>query len=93
VRRLAVAALLLAGCLDAPASAWRFGGTFTLDYTDADRDAVCAAVREHNPDCVMMESFPEQYAFRFPSQAACEAAQARVVAIPNTASVTECARE
>lgn len=90
VRAALLVVFLVAGCLERPSGEWRFGGTFSHDYTDADREAVCAAVREHNADCVMMESFPEQYDFRFPSRAECEAAQARVVAVRNTAGVTEC---
>lgn len=89
--------LLLAGCLLPPAGEggerWRFGGSFTQDYTQEDARAVCDAAREHNPECAMAASFPPQYGFVFPSREACEAARARVLAVPHVAGVTPCARE
>lgn len=81
-------ALVVAGCAGGPSSPadtpMQLGGSFTQDRTQADIDAVCDIVKVYNAPCVLMESFPEQFSFRFPSAPACEQARARIVAVPHT---------
>lgn len=81
----------LAGCLEPqappstdepPAARWRLHGTFTTERTDEDMAEVCR-IGTGNASCALMESFPEQYAFVFPTRDACEDARARIAAVPN----------
>lgn len=85
---LPLGVLLLAGCLEAqrspPAaseSEWMLGGSWTEGYTQADLDAWCAIAERYGNECIVMESFPPQFALRFDRLAECEAARAEVVAL------------
>lgn len=84
----------MAGCLSAPPASdpeeWYLGGSFTAERTDEDIAAVCAA-GAGTGDCAIMESYPEQFGFRFASRSDCEAARERILRVPHTI-VRECVR-
>lgn len=90
-------AALLAGCIQAPSTppaaddeAWYLGGAFTTERTEEDIEAVCLA-GSGNRTCAIMESWPEQFGFRFDSRAACLDAHARIAQVPHV-TVRACAR-
>lgn len=83
--------LLFAGCLGAPAEEWVLGGAFTAERTQADVDALCDVARAHGVDCLLMESYPEQFSFRFRTEGACEDARADAAAVPHVV-VRACVR-
>jgi hypothetical protein len=93
VRAIALVTLAaLAGCA-APGGEpgeWYLGGSFTTERTQADIDAVCAA-GAGDSECTLVESYPEQFGFRFSSQAKCDAARAKIAEVPHT-SVRACVK-
>lgn len=86
---LATATLLLAGCAGEANSEWALGGSFTAERTQDDIDAVCNASGQ--AQCQLMESFPEQFSFRYATQAACRDAREAIQKVPHT-RVGECVR-
>lgn len=96
-------AILLTGCLSArndpgvpfddmsDGEAWAFGGAWTTDHTQADLDAWCAIAREYGNECAVMESWPPQYMLRLTSEAQCQEARTRVLALDHI-SARECSR-
>jgi hypothetical protein len=91
-RTLLLALVALAGCIGpaSPADEWYLGGSFTTERTQADIDAVCAA-GAGSGECALMESYPEQFGFRFSSMAKCDEARAKIAAVPHT-TARECAK-
>lgn len=87
-------AALLTGCLSAPPAGdpeeWYLGGSFTTERTEEDIAAVCEA-GAGTSECAIMESYPEQFGFRFASQPECAAARDRILLIPHVV-VRECVR-
>lgn len=84
---LAAITLLLAGCAGEAQSEWVLGGSFTDERTQDDIDAVCAASGQ--TECQLMESYPEQFAFRYSSENACRDARQKIANVPHT-RVNEC---
>ncbi|HET6404655.1 MAG TPA: hypothetical protein VFH78_08405 [Candidatus Thermoplasmatota archaeon] len=91
---LVVAALLLAGCAEAPsegggdlapgagdAMPHSLHGTFTQERTDATLDAWCDVAQRYGNPCMLMESFPEQYRLGFSSLEECTSARDELLAI------------
>jgi hypothetical protein len=72
-----------------PAQTWRLGGAWTAEYTQADIDAWCAIAREYGNECVVMESFPPQYAMAFATEADCLEARERILALDHV-TAREC---
>lgn len=93
MRALAILAplALLAGCmeLEAPAPGvtdereWVLSGTFTRERTQDDLDHWCDVARAFGNECVLMESYPEQYRLTFASEAECRDARERLRERPN----------
>lgn len=92
---LAILALLLAGCADAPydpspgfgdeptdARGVRLGGSFANDRTQEDIDAWCDVARKYGNECALMESYPEQFSLRFQTLDECEEARGELAAMP-----------
>lgn len=82
-------AALAAGCLQAPSSPpatdeeeWYLGGAFTTERTAEDIEAVCRA-GSGNRTCAIMESWPEQFGFRFTSEPACLVARGKIAQVPH----------
>lgn len=89
---LVVLAVLLAGCAEAPydpsadggvptTGPYSLHGTFTNDRTQEDLDAWCAVAREYGNECVLMESYPEQFRLGFDTRERCEEARAKLAAM------------
>lgn len=92
--------MTLGGCLEGgggdptpagPEEQWIFGGSWTPEYTQADIDAWCEVAKAYDNECIVMESFPPQYALRFESEATCKEARVKVLALPHI-TARECSR-
>ena len=59
--------------------------------TEADTAAWCDIAREYENECAVMESYPPQYALRFTSEATCQEARAKVLALDHI-TARECTR-
>lgn len=90
---LLVPVAVLTGCASAPPDdepvdedpwIWMAYGIFTRDWTKDDERAVCAAAGRAADECGFMASLPPQFGFGYPTAAACEAARARIDAVPHT---------
>lgn len=78
--------LALAGCLSpgVEGESWELHGAFTADRTQADMDAWCEVARAYGQECLLMESFPEQFRMSFSREVTCQEARQRVVSVPHT---------
>lgn len=83
-----ILAALAAGCSGpgVEGESWDLHGSFTTERTQADIDAWCEVAKAYENECVLMESFPEQFLLRFPTEAQCREALGRILAIPHTRS-------
>lgn len=97
MRQLAIVlGVLLAGCAEAPYDPspgfrdgddisdrpYHLGGSFTNDRTQEDIDSWCDVARRYGNECVLMESYPEQFGLRFETFDDCAQARDELLAMP-----------
>ncbi len=89
-------ALLVAGCVEPPASKgerYTFSGALTEDAGDGEIRELRATIEPYGGTLLLMESFPLQYQARDLFADSCEKVHKRFVARPYVASATECRAE